>query len=169
MGFSSSEKWLSDVQSNPVNGRNKKNTYAPQEPFRGPSSGKTDSFNHLGNVSPCAAGAVTAFVLSAAQRMRQDAPVDHWVYHYPWIELSKHLLIRVYLCIHFVYIHISSHIHIIHAWMQWQTIFYLFYHPPGFKRIIPRMVIHLSEFQHSKRRSFKEQIHIYIYIYKYIK
>jgi hypothetical protein len=142
----------------------KKNTYAPQEPFRGPSSGKTDSFNHLGNVSPCAAGAVTVFVLSAAQRMRQDAPVDHWVYHYPWIELSKHLLIRVYLCIHFVYIHISSHIHIIHVWMQWQTIFYLFYHPPGFKRIIPRMVIHLSEFQHSKGRSFKEQIHIYKYI-----
>jgi hypothetical protein len=26
MGFSSSEKWLSDVQSNPVNGRNKKKT-----------------------------------------------------------------------------------------------------------------------------------------------
>ena len=111
MGFSSSEKWLSDVQSNPVNWRNKKPTYAPQEPFRGPSSGKTDSFNHLGNVSPCAAGAVTAFVLSAAQRMRQDAPVDHWVYHYPWIELSKHLLIRVYTHVFILCIYTYHHTH----------------------------------------------------------
>ena len=111
--------------------------YAPQEPFRGPSSGKTDSFNHLGNVSPCAAGAVTAFVLSAAHRMRQDAPVDHWVYHDPWIELSKHLLIRVFMFVFILCIythHHTSHVHIIHVWMQWQMIFYLFYHIPRVSR-----------------------------------
>lgn len=98
--------------------KQQKPTYAPQEPFLGPSSAKTDSFNHLGNVSPCAAGAVTAFVLSAAQRMRQDAPVDHWVYHDPWIELSKHLLIRVFMFVFILCIythHHTSHVHIIHV------------------------------------------------------